>query len=82
MVPRSLTTAEANALVRRGLAVRLSPEYLTTRVALYERDRNFSAGSASSSGLRVGIHHRDGRGMLWKQPTRRFEPCTCAKCTR
>ena len=83
MDPRLLTNTEAKALANSGLGVYLSAEYLTTRTALYERDPQSQRWLRLQSGLCIShCTTIDGRGLRWKQPARRFEPCTCKKCTR
>jgi hypothetical protein len=83
MVPRPLTNAEASILTRSGLGVRLSPDTLTTRSAVYERDPQSSRWVCLQHGLRVGhTTSLEGRGMRWSQSAGRFEPCPCARCTQ
>jgi hypothetical protein len=81
MAPRPLTTAEVNILTRSGLGVRLSPDTLTTRTALYERDPESQRWLCLQGGLRVGhTTSLDGRGMRWNPTDKTFEPCTCPRC--
>jgi hypothetical protein len=83
MDPRPLTTADVDVLTASGLGVRLSAEHLNTRTALYEWAPESQRWVCLQSGLRVThCTTEDGRGMLWRQPARRFEPCTCSKCLR
>jgi hypothetical protein len=83
MDPHPLTNAEAKALANSGLAVYLSPEYLNTRTALYERDTQLERWVCLQSGLRVAhCTSLAGQGRKWNMQTRCFEVCTCAKCTQ